>query len=120
MIERGDTGRPSGRRFGVLVHATLASIDLDADVDAIQALAAINGRFIAASDEEMKAAVVVVGASDTHPAHAHLPGLDQRPRTWQIAAMGLSAPHACANATTLSSMQRLQARNINRQVVARR
>jgi ATP-dependent helicase/nuclease subunit A len=38
MIERGDTERPSGRRFGVLVHATLASIDLDADADAIQAL----------------------------------------------------------------------------------
>jgi ATP-dependent helicase/nuclease subunit A len=67
MIERGDTERPSGRRFGVLVHATLASIDLDADVDAIQALAAINGRLIAASDEEMKAAVVVVGAALRHP-----------------------------------------------------
>jgi ATP-dependent helicase/nuclease subunit A len=73
MIERGDTERPSGRRFGVLVHATLASIDLDADADAIQALAAINGRLIAAlcdmldSDEEMKAAIVAVGAALRHP-----------------------------------------------------
>ena len=32
-----------GRRFGALVHTLLASIDLDVDVDAIKAGAAIKG-----------------------------------------------------------------------------
>jgi hypothetical protein len=32
-VERGDPERPTSRRFGALVHALLASIDLDAGVD---------------------------------------------------------------------------------------
>jgi hypothetical protein len=43
MIERGDSERPGGRRFGALVHAMLASVDLDPDADAIQASAAVKG-----------------------------------------------------------------------------
>jgi ATP-dependent helicase/nuclease subunit A len=67
IIEHGHSQRPGGRRFGALVHATLAAVDLGADVNAIQALAAIHGRLIAASDEEIKAAIVTVGAALRHP-----------------------------------------------------
>ena len=57
VVERGDRERPSGRRFGTLVHALLASIDLDAGVDAIKAGAAINGRLVDATEEEVQAAI---------------------------------------------------------------
>jgi ATP-dependent exoDNAse (exonuclease V) beta subunit len=67
MIERGDFERPSGRRFGALVHAMLASIVLDAGPDAIQASAAINGRLVGATEEEVKAATVTVRAALGHP-----------------------------------------------------
>jgi ATP-dependent helicase/nuclease subunit A len=67
VIERGDFERPSGRRFGALVHALLASIDLNAGADAIQASAAINGRLVGAIEEEIKAAIVTVCAALRHP-----------------------------------------------------
>ena len=67
MIGRGDFERPSGRRFGSLVHAILASVDLDADFDAVQASAAINGRLVGATEEEINAAVVAVRATLRHP-----------------------------------------------------
>jgi ATP-dependent helicase/nuclease subunit A len=67
MVERGDRERPHGRRFGALVHALLASIDLDADVDAIKARAVISGRLVGATDEEVQAAVVTVGRALAHP-----------------------------------------------------
>jgi ATP-dependent helicase/nuclease subunit A len=60
MTERGDAERPSGRRFGTLVHALLASIDLDAAADTIKASAAVNGRMVGATDEEIQAAIVTV------------------------------------------------------------
>ena len=66
-IERSDFERPSGRRFGSLVHAILASVDLDADADAIQGSAAINGRLVGATEEEINAAVVAVRATLRHP-----------------------------------------------------
>ena len=67
MIRRGDFERPSGRRFGSLVHAILASVDLDAESDAIQASAAVNGRFVGATEEEIIAAVATVRATLEHP-----------------------------------------------------
>jgi ATP-dependent exoDNAse (exonuclease V) beta subunit len=67
MVERGDFERPGGRRFGTLVHAILASIDLDAGADAIQAAAAINGRIVGATEEEIQAAIVTVGVALGHP-----------------------------------------------------
>jgi ATP-dependent helicase/nuclease subunit A len=48
--------RPSGRRFGALVHAVLASIPLDADLTTIQALANVHGRVLGATAEEVSAA----------------------------------------------------------------
>jgi ATP-dependent helicase/nuclease subunit A len=66
-IERGDFERASGRRFGALVHAILASVDLDADEAAIQASAAVNGRLVGATEEEMIAAGAAVRATLEHP-----------------------------------------------------
>ena len=66
-LELGDHERPKGRRFGALVHALLASIDLDAGVDAIKAGAAINGRLVDATEEEIQAAIATVGDVLAHP-----------------------------------------------------
>jgi hypothetical protein len=66
-VERGDRERPHGRRFGALVHALLASIDLDAGVDAIKAEAITHGRLVDATEEEVEAAIATVGAALAHP-----------------------------------------------------
>jgi ATP-dependent exoDNAse (exonuclease V) beta subunit len=50
--------RPSGLRFGALVHAVLGSVPLDGDADVIQHLTALQGRTLGATEEE------VVGASE--------------------------------------------------------
>ena len=46
MISRADIERPSGRRFGALVHAVLATVDLDASADEIAAIAQSNARLL--------------------------------------------------------------------------
>ena len=66
-LDLGDHERPKGRRFGALVHALLASIDLDAGVDAIKSGAAINGRLVDATEEEIQAAIATVGDVLAHP-----------------------------------------------------
>jgi ATP-dependent helicase/nuclease subunit A len=58
--------RPGGKRFGALVHAVLASIELTRGDD-IQQSASLNGRLIGATDEEIEAAVGVVRAVLEHP-----------------------------------------------------
>jgi ATP-dependent helicase/nuclease subunit A len=58
--------RPTGRRFGALVHAVLASVPLDGDLNAIQHLAAVHGRILGASQQEIDAA-----AESAHTALAH-------------------------------------------------
>ena len=67
LIKRGDLDRPSGRRFGALVHAMLASVDLESDADAIQASAAVNGRLVGGTEEEIIAAVATVRPTLEHP-----------------------------------------------------
>jgi ATP-dependent helicase/nuclease subunit A len=67
IVERSDRERPSGRRFGVLVHALLATIDLSADADAIQAAASVQGRIVGATEDEMNAAIATVGGVLKHP-----------------------------------------------------
>jgi ATP-dependent exoDNAse (exonuclease V) beta subunit len=66
-VKRGDVARPSGRRFGALVHAVLASIYLNADLDAIKALADLQGKIVNATREEMEAAIAVSSATLAHP-----------------------------------------------------
>ena len=62
-----DSGRPGGRRFGTLVHAVLAGIDLRAKPDAIARAAAAQGRIAGAPAEEVLAAARAVEAALRHP-----------------------------------------------------
>ena len=48
--------RPSGKRFGTLVHAVLATLPLDADRTAVEELAALHAKLFAAPDDERDAA----------------------------------------------------------------
>jgi len=57
----------SAGSFCALVHALLASIDLDAGVDALKAGAAISGRLAGATDEEVQTAIDTVGGALAHP-----------------------------------------------------
>ncbi len=59
--------RPHGARFGTLVHALLAAVDLDADAAALRADAAHQGRIVGASEQEIAAAVVAAERALAHP-----------------------------------------------------
>ena len=43
--------RPSGKRFGTLVHAVLATLPLDADQSEVEELAAMHAKLFGATDE---------------------------------------------------------------------
>lgn len=51
--------RPSGKRFGTLVHALLATLPLDATAGQVTDLAALHAKLFAASDQERDAAAVI-------------------------------------------------------------
>ena len=59
--------RPHGKRFGILVHAMLASVPLDGDAATIADASRIQARILGASDEEAAAARDVVAAALAHP-----------------------------------------------------
>src|SRR5262249_53539117 len=59
--------RPHGRRFGTLVHAVLAGIDLRATSEGIERAAAAQGRLEGAPAEEVAAAAAAVAAALRHP-----------------------------------------------------
>ena len=59
--------RPSGRRFGTLVHAVLASVPLACDFAVIQDLAAIHGRILGATAPEIESAADCVRTALAHP-----------------------------------------------------
>ncbi len=56
-------GRPRGKRFGTLVHAILAEVELDAEDAGVSVVAAAQGRILGASAEEiyMKAISAATG-----------------------------------------------------------
>jgi ATP-dependent helicase/nuclease subunit A len=58
--------RPGGRRFGVLVHALLATAPLDASRETIDAIAVLHARLLGASDEERVAAASMVERALAH------------------------------------------------------
>jgi hypothetical protein len=62
-----DAARPSGRRFGTLVHAVLAAVALDASEDGIRATAGMQARILAAHDDELEAAVRAAIGVLAHP-----------------------------------------------------
>ena len=51
-----DKRRPAGRRFGLLVHALLAVLPLDADAERTTDVAELQGRILGATDDEVAAA----------------------------------------------------------------
>jgi ATP-dependent helicase/nuclease subunit A len=65
-VTRIGATRPAGPRFGALVHAVLASIDLS-DQGAVQQSAVLNGRLVDASVDEIAAAVTAVQGALEHP-----------------------------------------------------
>lgn len=59
--------RPSGKRFGTLVHALLASVPLSAIASEVAELSALHAKLLGATDEEQTAARVIAVAVLRHP-----------------------------------------------------
>jgi ATP-dependent exoDNAse (exonuclease V) beta subunit len=59
--------RPSGKRFGTLVHAVLATLRLDATPDEVDDLATVHARMFAAPDDEREAAAGIAKKLLQHP-----------------------------------------------------
>jgi ATP-dependent helicase/nuclease subunit A len=59
--------RPTGRRFGTLVHAVMRDVALDAGADAIARLVSLHGRIVGATQEESEAAETAVKEALDHP-----------------------------------------------------
>jgi len=60
-------GRPHGKRFGILVHAVLSTIDLGAGTKRIENQARAQGRLVGATPDEIAAAAASVAAALRHP-----------------------------------------------------
>ncbi|HEY6391985.1 MAG TPA: UvrD-helicase domain-containing protein [Bryobacteraceae bacterium] len=60
-------GRPTGARFGTLVHTILRDAALDAGHAALSALAAVHGRLLGAASEEIEHATKAAAATLNHP-----------------------------------------------------
>jgi ATP-dependent exoDNAse (exonuclease V) beta subunit len=58
--------RPHGRRFGTLVHAVLADVPFEAGTGEIERLVALHARLVGASEDEIAAAIIAVGAALSH------------------------------------------------------
>jgi len=59
--------RPHGKRFGTLVHAVLVAVELDAGRAGVAAAAALHGRLLGATAEEVEAAVDTAVRALAHP-----------------------------------------------------
>ena len=66
-VERQDRNRPGGRRFGTLVHALLAIVDLSADLRSIKTIASAQGKIVGATEEEIDAAATTTVRALAHP-----------------------------------------------------
>jgi ATP-dependent helicase/nuclease subunit A len=60
-------GRPGGKRFGTLVHAVLAEVDLRAGEEEVAAMAAAQARLLGAPAEEAEAAAASAREALRHP-----------------------------------------------------
>ena len=60
-------GRPRGKRFGILVHAGLAAVDLAASPDAAARVVGAQARLVGASSAEIEAATAAVVFALAHP-----------------------------------------------------
>ncbi len=59
--------RPHGRRFGTLVHAVLATVDLEAGRSGVESVGALHARLLGAPDDERLAAVAATIRALEHP-----------------------------------------------------
>jgi ATP-dependent helicase/nuclease subunit A len=62
-----DPDRPSGPRFGALVHAALAAVSLNANADQVRRIAVLYGRVFGADERETAAAAATVQSALGHP-----------------------------------------------------
>ena len=62
-----DAGRPSGSRFGTLVHTVLRDVDFEAEEAQVHALAEVHGTMLDASGDELAAATASVVRALAHP-----------------------------------------------------
>lgn len=62
-----EANRPTGSRFGEIVHAALSQVPLTADASTIDAAAALSARLFGATDHEAIAAARAVRAALEHP-----------------------------------------------------
>jgi ATP-dependent exoDNAse (exonuclease V) beta subunit len=62
-----DSERPSGARFGALVHTTLAAVPLGADETQIRQITSLYARVLGANDLETNAAAVAIQTALAHP-----------------------------------------------------
>jgi ATP-dependent exoDNAse (exonuclease V) beta subunit len=68
VVDAGVAGaRPSGKRFGVLVHAMLAAVPLDASAGDVEDLARLHAKVLGATDAERDEAARVVTRVIAHP-----------------------------------------------------
>jgi ATP-dependent exoDNAse (exonuclease V) beta subunit len=82
--------RPSGKRFGTLVHALLATVPLDADRSEVDDLAAMHARLFGADDEERDAAAGIAARLLQHPRIAEARAAEQAGRrVWREAPVTL-------------------------------
>ena len=60
-------GRPTGRRFGILAHAVLATLPLDASADEVAAISQVQARLLGATADEAAAAAALARDVLRHP-----------------------------------------------------
>ncbi len=85
IVDRSN--RPSGKRFGTLVHATLAVVDLGADERRVHAAAVTEGRLLGACANEVEAAVATTLAALAHPLLRRAAAADQLRRETPVSLL---------------------------------
>ena len=66
-VDRDARRQEHGVRFGTLVHAVLAAVDLDADLPAVRRIVELHARLLGASDDERDAAATAASRALAHP-----------------------------------------------------
>jgi ATP-dependent exoDNAse (exonuclease V) beta subunit len=82
-VPAGETGRPSGTRFGTLVHALFAHVPLEAGAETLARLAAVEARVLGATDGERASAAAAVAAALAHPVFARVRAAAAAGRLWR-------------------------------------
>ena len=81
--------RPTGPRFGTLVHAALATVALDAAPAQIVEAVSLQARILGAPADEIHAATVLVGAALAHPL------IGRAREAWRAGRCRRETPLAC-------------------------